>query len=116
MPLQRACGDENQVRNKLSNGPLRAQSNVSFTEYSATLKADVICRGYVGILLSAQVTPVNQGGTADKCLFVLDRNYISVRDFFMTAVSRRLNLYRTLEALTISGCALRINHSPDRNI
>ncbi len=26
MPLQRACGAENQVRNKLSNGPLRAQS------------------------------------------------------------------------------------------
>ena len=28
MPLQRACDAENQVRNKLSNGPLRAQSNV----------------------------------------------------------------------------------------
>ncbi len=41
MPLQRACGAESQVRNKLSNGPLRAQSNVSFTEYSATLQADV---------------------------------------------------------------------------
>ncbi len=27
MPLQRACDAENQVRNKLSNGPLRAQSN-----------------------------------------------------------------------------------------
>ena len=26
MPLQRACGAENQVRNKLSNGPWRAQS------------------------------------------------------------------------------------------
>ena len=25
MPLQRACGAESQVRNKLSNGPLRAQ-------------------------------------------------------------------------------------------
>ena len=57
MPLQRACGAENQVRNKLSNGPLRAQSNVNFTEYSATLEADVICRGYVGILLSARVIP-----------------------------------------------------------
>ncbi len=56
MPLQRACDAENQVRNKLSNGPLRAQSNeISFSEYSATLKADVNCRGYVGILLSAQV-------------------------------------------------------------
>ena len=28
MPLQRTCGAESQVRNKLSNGPLRAQSNV----------------------------------------------------------------------------------------
>ena len=27
MPLQRACVAESQVRNKLSNGPLRAQSN-----------------------------------------------------------------------------------------
>ena len=26
MPLQRACDAESQVRNKLSNGPLRAQS------------------------------------------------------------------------------------------
>jgi len=53
MPLQRACDAENQARNKLSNGPLRAQSNEFFSEYSATLQADVICRGYVGILLSA---------------------------------------------------------------
>ena len=36
MPLQRACGAESQVRNKLSNGPLRVQSNVIFTKYSAT--------------------------------------------------------------------------------
>ena len=55
MPLQRACDAENQVRNKLSNGPLRARSNVKITKYSATLQADVTCRGYVGILLSAQV-------------------------------------------------------------
>ena len=54
MPLQRACDAENQARNKLSNGPLRAQSNVILTEYSATLQADVICRGYAGIPLSAQ--------------------------------------------------------------
>ena len=38
MPLQRACGAESQVRNKLSNGPLRAQSNgfIIHPEYSAT--------------------------------------------------------------------------------
>ena len=58
MPLQRTCDAEKQARNKLSNGPLRAQSNVIFiTEYSATLQASVICRGYVCILLSARVIP-----------------------------------------------------------
>ena len=31
MPLQRACVAESQVRNKLSNGPLRVQSNVAIT-------------------------------------------------------------------------------------
>jgi len=58
MPLQRACDAENQVRNKLSNGPLRAQSKARIrAEYSATLQADVICRGYVGILISARGSP-----------------------------------------------------------
>ncbi len=58
MPLQRTCDAEKQARNKLSNGPPRAQSNVIFiTKYSATLQASVICRGYVGILLSARVIP-----------------------------------------------------------
>ena len=37
MPLQRACDDENQARNKLSNGPRRVQSNAQqCAEYSAT--------------------------------------------------------------------------------
>ena len=31
MPLQRACDAESQVRNKLSNGPLRAQSKELYT-------------------------------------------------------------------------------------
>ena len=53
MPLQRACGAESQVRNKLSNGPLRAQGKCIYAEYSVTLQADVICRGYVSILLRA---------------------------------------------------------------
>jgi len=35
MPLQRACDAESQVRNKLSNGPPRVQSN-EFSEYTAT--------------------------------------------------------------------------------
>ncbi len=57
MPLQRVRDAENRAGNKLSNGPRRAQSNVVSTEYSATLQADVICRGYVGILLRARVIP-----------------------------------------------------------
>ena len=35
MPLQRTCGAESQVRNKLSNGPLRAQSNVQLQTANA---------------------------------------------------------------------------------
>ncbi len=57
MPIQRVGDAEKPAGNKLSNGPLRAQSNVFFTEYSATLQADVICRGYGGIPLSARVMP-----------------------------------------------------------
>ena len=56
MPLQRACDAENQARNTLSNGPLRAQSNV-ITQSILRRKADVTCRGYVGILQSARVMP-----------------------------------------------------------
>ena len=35
MPSQRACDAEKQARNKLSNGPLRAQGK-AWAEYSAT--------------------------------------------------------------------------------
>ena len=45
MPLQRACDAESQVRNKLSNGPLRAQSNVIFTKYSATFCRQTLLAG-----------------------------------------------------------------------
>ncbi len=56
MPLQRACGAESQVRNKLSNGPLRVQSNVKLLFYKVfcNVRAYVSCRGYVGIPPSAQ--------------------------------------------------------------
>jgi len=70
----------------LANGPLRAQSKERYcSEYSATLKADVICRRYVGISLSAHpYWDVKQGGTADSVvLFVLGREYISVRGVFV---------------------------------
>ena len=58
MPSQRVCDAESQTGDRLSNGPRRAQSKKEqFFEYSATLQADVICRGYTGILLSARDIP-----------------------------------------------------------
>ncbi len=58
MPLQRACDAESQVRNKLSNGPLRVQSKEKGDFLSILQRrAYVSCRGYVGILLSAWVEP-----------------------------------------------------------
>ena len=66
MPLQRACDAENQARNKLSNGPLRAQSNVIFHK----VFCDVVGRRHLpGICwYPAKCTgyTVNQGGTADS--------------------------------------------------
>ena len=88
MPLQRACGAESQVRNKLSNGPLRAQSNGGVPK----VFCDVVGRRHLpGICwYPAKRTgrAVNQGGTADSVvlylyLFVLDRVYISVKGVFV---------------------------------
>ena len=66
MPLQRACDAEMQVRNKLSNGPPRAQLNV----FLHRVFCDVAGRRYLpGICwYPAKCTghTVNQGGTADK--------------------------------------------------
>ena len=65
MPLQRACDAESQVRNKLSNGPLRAQSNV----ISQSILRRVGRRHLPGICwYPAKRTghTVNQGGTADS--------------------------------------------------
>ena len=44
MPLQRARGAESRVRNKLSNGPLRAQSKTS-VKYSATCGHTLVAGG-----------------------------------------------------------------------
>ena len=87
MPLQRACGAESQVRNKLSNGPLRVQSN----GISQSILQRVGIRQLPGICwYPAKRTghTVNQGGTADSVvlylyLFVLDRVYISVKGVFV---------------------------------
>ena len=57
MPLQRACDAEIQARNKLSNGPLRVQSNVASYRVFWNVWAYVSCRGYVGILLRARIIP-----------------------------------------------------------
>ena len=64
MPSQRACVAESQVRNKLSNGPLRAQSKELLIELLfvwfrvfCDVWADVTSRGYDSILLSARVKP-----------------------------------------------------------
>lgn len=56
-PLQRARGAESRVRNELSNGPLRAQSNAGgmvSRRVFCDVEAYVSCRGYDGILLSAR--------------------------------------------------------------
>ena len=52
MPLQRACDAANQARNKLSNGPLRAQSNVDQTLHRVfcDVLVYVSYQGYVSIL------------------------------------------------------------------
>ncbi len=73
MLLQRVRMAENRVKHRLSNGPLRAQSKVFLRPSILRRRACVSCRGYDGILLSAQSLTVNQGGTANKYLFVLDR-------------------------------------------
>ena len=73
MLLQRVRDAESRVKHRLSNGPLRAQSKVRIGPSILRRKACVSCRGYDGILLSARYLTVNQGGTANKYLFVLDR-------------------------------------------
>ena len=69
MLLQRARVAESRVKNKLSNGPLRAQSNVllysakySVTSWHALVVGDMFVSCKVHSCLSA----VNQGGTTDK--------------------------------------------------
>ena len=65
MPLQRACGAESQVRNKLSNGPLRAQPTEAGSPLPSMLRR-VGIRQLPGICwypVRAQEI-VKQGGTA----------------------------------------------------
>ncbi len=67
MPLQRAWGAESRVRNKLSNGPLRAQSNGANLLQSILRREGI--RQLPGICwypAKCIGSPMNQGGTADK--------------------------------------------------
>ncbi len=77
MPLQRAREAESRVGNKLSNGPPRVQSNAWPCKVFCNVEAYVSCRGYDSILLRAWLYAMNQGGTANGVLFVLDRRRIS---------------------------------------
>ena len=105
MPLQRACGAESQVRNKLSNGPLRVQSN----GVSQSILQRVGIRQLPGICwYPAKCTghTVNQGGTADSVvlylyLFVLDRVYISVKDVFVLHESSFDGRYKSKELFPV---------------
>ena len=81
MPLQRTCVAESRVRNKLSNGPLRVQSNA--ISQSILQRADI--RQLSGVCWyprKCTAQAVKQGGTADKFLFVLGRIESSVKDVF----------------------------------
>ena len=86
MPLQRACGAENQVRNKLSNGPLRAQSKVLFVlaqilhPVFCDVLAYVSCRGYAGILLSVQRHCCKSRWHRGLCLLFVYVLYSSLTD------------------------------------
>ena len=59
MPLQRARAAENRVRNKLSNGPLRVQSNGEPAFQSILQRVTYVsCRGYVRIPQSVRVAQI----------------------------------------------------------
>ena len=81
MPFQRACDAVNQVRNKLSNGPLRVQSNVFFTKYSATCGHTSVAGGMSVPYKEHWVIPVNSRWHRGF-IFVLDREFCSVGIFF----------------------------------
>ena len=65
MPLQRTRDAESRVRNKLSNGPRRAQSK-AFAKYSATCGHTSVAGGMLVLRQAHGVIAVNQGGPADN--------------------------------------------------
>lgn len=90
MLIQRTCDAENQVENKPSNGPRRAQSTVwkaaclFFIPSILRRYAHVSCRGYVGILTKCTAIAVNQGGTADIVYSSLTDIHLSGTFLFLT--------------------------------
>ena len=95
MPLQRVRIAESRIRNKLSNGPLRAQSNMVWGSFPGAAGLwSILRRGGIRQLPGICRYPAKcagsplrmQGGTADSVLFgilfVLDRCFSSVRDVF----------------------------------
>ena len=75
MTSQRVRDDESRIRNKLSNGPLRVQSNAQrlLSRVFCNVRAYVSCRGYVGILQSAWFFHEFKVAPRISKLFVLDR-------------------------------------------
>ena len=101
MPLQRVRDAENRMRNKLSNGPRRVQSNVNrilsimmitviivswIHRVFCNVKAYVSCRGYRGILIRAQVYSCEYKVAPRIVIstFVLDRKSIFLSGTFFT--------------------------------
>ena len=95
MPLQRVRDAENRMRNKLSNGPRRVQSNVNrilliivswIHRVFCNVKAYVSCRGYRGILIRAQVYACEYKVAPRIVIrtFVLDRKSIFLSGTFFT--------------------------------
>lgn len=86
MPLQRVRDAENRVRNKSSNGPLRAQSKAGVpAEYSATCGHTSVA-GDMLVSRRAHGETVNQGGTAEIIFYeftVLDRIIIFCQGRFL---------------------------------
>ena len=66
MPLQRTCDAENQVRNKFSNGPLRAQSNEEFFQSILRRSGRRHMPGICWYPAKSTGHAVKQGGTADS--------------------------------------------------
>ena len=75
MTLQRACDGANQARNKLSNGPLRAQGNGSAPGVFCDVGGRRHLPGICWYPAKRTEQAVNQGGTADNV------NYSSLTEF-----------------------------------